>query len=223
VLPTAAGEAGQPGFKHPKGIPDSTKYYGGAFVSHVTPETIPAGSQFSVLGRGFGTAAGKVTIGGKECDVVDWADHAISARAPDSAVIGKVEVSAGGSTLSGLLDVRVVTESTINLPAVAEVQIQKAPTNYRQGLAELGDTFVVTGNGFGTVKGEGWLGEGFLPTRPVPDAESSALEVTSWSDKSVELKLSVECLGETRLRLKAGNHVLLAPHGISCPEPPREE
>ncbi len=223
ALSPKQGDAAPPGFKHPKAPSASESYYGSPFVSHVTPASIPSGTQFSVLGRGFGTAAGKVTLGGEECEVVEWADHAISARAPDEAVAGKVAVIAGGKTLTGTLEVRVVTKSAVKLPSIGTVQIEKGPNNYQQGLAEPGDTFAVTGNGFGTAQGESWLGEGFRPTVPLPDAESPALEVTSWSDTSVKLKLTTECKGDTRLRIRAGAFLLLAPQGIACPVPPPEE
>jgi hypothetical protein len=203
---------------HPSSMSDSDEYYGTSFVSHVLPESIPAGTLFSVVGRGFGASPGKVRIADTECAVQEWADHAILAQAPDTAVAGLVSVDAGGSTLQGSLPVRVVTRSTTALPSIQSLEITKIPLNEDEGLAEPGDTLTLTGSGFGTQQATAFLATGFAATQPAPDDAALAPDVTSWSPTKVELTVPDGCKGFVSAVLRVDHFVLLSPQKVHCPD-----
>ncbi len=197
---------------------DAPKYpqsaYEGAFLSHVTPQLLAPGGEFTIRGEGFGEAAGSVTLAGLECEVVTWADHTIHARAPAEAATGPVEVKTGGKTLTTKLDLQVNGPSAYVPPHIEAMEV------IRQGHEEKevypGDQLVLTGTGFCSAQGGAYLTYNFKGGHPTPASDGFEPTIDSWSDSEVRVTIPEMCEQWLRPTLLVGDFVLLSPDRIPC-------
>lgn len=136
-------------------------------VASTNPTSGPTGTQFQIIGSGFGSSQGTstVTLGGRAQSVVNWSDSLITAVVSSDAATGAVSVTVAG----------VGSNATIyfNIPGPQITSI--SPTT-----GGVGTQVTVTGSGFQAVKGSassvnfnGWAGT-----------------VVSWSDTQIVASVS---------------------------------
>jgi IPT/TIG domain len=111
-------------------------------VASTNPTSGPTGTQFQIVGSGFGASQGTstVTLGGRTQSVVNWSDTLITAVVSSDAATGPVSVTVAG----------VSSNATIyfNIPGP---QI----TGISPSTGSVGTQVTVSGSGFQPVKGSG--------------------------------------------------------------------
>jgi hypothetical protein len=124
----------------------------------------PVAQVVTISGTGFGAARGTVKFGAtRATEITSWTDTTIQVKVPDGARSGDVVVAVGGTDYD-------LGRFTVNSGPAAASALN--PTH-----GEVGSTVTISGKGFGTTRGT------------VKFAGTSAMEVESWDDTKIKVKV----------------------------------
>ncbi len=188
--------------------------YPKAYLSHVVPDQVAGGALFSVIGAGFGEAAGTVRVGDTECEVTSWSDSRIRARAPMVAMVEPVTVVAGGKTMVSHNPVAIAHGPVPELPSITELEGAGA----NQVVAP-GDVLTLRGRNFGTAEAEVTFATDPSLRYPVVTAYATVPtgEIESWSETEIKVVVPETCVDESHVLVSLPGFVLLAPSRVACP------
>lgn len=189
--------------------------YPKAYLSHFVPDQVAGGALFSIIGAGFGEAAGTVRIGDTECEVTFWSDSRIRVRAPLKSMVEPVTVVAGGKTMASHNPVALASGPVPEMPSVTELEGAGA-----EQAVTPGDVLTLRGRKFGATEADVTFVSDPSLRYPVVTAYATVPTgvVQAWSDTEIKVEVPESCVGESYVLVSLPGFVLLAPSRVRCPE-----